>query len=102
MAQGPSLESYSNNGFRSVAPAVVSSSKLACIKLDAEILLQPKVEVYRQTVVANDIGMRVLQQEAHDVSNLTSRSWYMRHNKLLTSRFPLTTTDLRHQDDQGR
>ncbi|RDX44039.1 hypothetical protein OH76DRAFT_1409547 [Lentinus brumalis] len=52
MTQGPSLESYSNNGFRSVAPAV------------------PKVEVYRQTVVTNDIGMRVLQQEVHDIYDI--------------------------------
>ncbi|TFK92885.1 hypothetical protein K466DRAFT_594821 [Polyporus arcularius HHB13444] len=48
-AQGPSFDSYSNSGFRSVAPAV------------------PKVEVYRQTVVTNDIGMRVLQQEIDDI-----------------------------------
>ncbi|RPD74668.1 hypothetical protein L226DRAFT_560784 [Lentinus tigrinus ALCF2SS1-7] len=39
--QYPSFESYSHNGFRPVAPPV------------------PKVEVYRQTVVTNDMGMRV-------------------------------------------
>ncbi|TFK81081.1 hypothetical protein K466DRAFT_604795 [Polyporus arcularius HHB13444] len=55
-AQYPSFESYSNSGFRPVAPPV------------------PKVEVYRQTVVTNDMGMRVSQQEVDNVSMPSPRS----------------------------